>query len=242
MFLFSHTRCRQIPSWGLGTCYNPFRLQRHPAIPWVLPFAVFIALLMAQQVMPVPVWLRLVLPLAAIFAVSRPALRGTPSAPFMSILLGVAVFVIWVGPDVIAPAWRHSVLFDNGIVGHPAGSTPTPAQTDPVFLFWRVAVSVIAVPIVEELFWRGWLMRWLAGNNFESIALGTYVPMAFWLVAILFASEHGSFWDVGLATGIIFNWWMVRTKNLWDCIIAHAVTNGVLAAYVIVGGHWEYWL
>ena len=230
---------------GLG-CYNPIRLFRHPAIPWVLPFAIFIALLMAQQAMPaqvlVPVWMRLVLPLAAILAFSRPVLRVGPSAPLMSILLGLAVFVIWVGPDAIAPAWRHSFLFDNSIVGHPAGSTPAPAQTDPWFLFLRVAVSVVAVPILEELFWRGWLMRWLANRDFTSIPLGTYEVTAFWLVAILFASEHGSFWDVGLLTGIVFNWWMVRTKNLWDCIIAHAVTNGVLAAYVIVGGHWEYWL
>jgi membrane protease YdiL (CAAX protease family) len=59
---------------------------------------------------------------------------------------------------------------------------------------------------------------------------------------VLFASEHGAFWDVGLAAGILYNWWMVRTRSLADCILAHAVTNGCLAAYVLAGGHWQYWL
>ena len=64
--------------------------------------------------------------------------------------------------------------------------------------------------------------------------LGKYVPSAFWIVAVLFASEHGPYWEVGLAAGIIYNWWMVRTRNLADCILAHAVTNGLLAVYVLV--------
>ena len=45
-----------------------------------------------------------------------------------------------------------------------------------------------------------------------------------------------------LAAGIVYNWWIIRTRNLWDCILAHAVTNGVLAVYVIVAGQWQYWL
>ena len=63
--------------------------------------------------------------------------------------------------------------------------------------------------------------------------LGTYVPSVFWIVAVLFASEHGPYWEVGLAAGVIYNWWMVRTQNLADCIVAHAVTNGLLSAYVL---------
>jgi len=216
---------------------------RHPAVPWVLPFVVFVGLLGLQQVVPVPVWLRLVLPLAAILAVSRPALRGRPSQPLLSILLGLVVFVIWVGPDYLFPNWHHFILFDNSVIGHPAGNTPPASKSDPVFLFIRIAISVVAVPILEELFWRGWVMRWLIdSNDFERVPLGKYAPMAFWITALLFASEHGSFWDVGLVTGVIYNAWMVRTRNLWDCILAHAVTNGALAAYVVVAGQWQYWL
>jgi CAAX prenyl protease-like protein len=218
-------------------------LRRHPAVPWILPFLIFIGLLALQQAVSVPVWLRFFVSVAAILAVSRVPLRGGPSKPLLSILVGIAVFVIWVAPDVVAPSWHHFILFDNSIVGHPAGNTPPASKNDPLFLFFRIAISVIAVPILEELFWRGWLMRWIIDPaNFEKVPLGTFQPAAFWLVAILFASEHGSFWDVGLAAGIVYNWWMIRTRNVWDCILAHAVTNAVLAAYVIGAGQWQYWL
>ena len=200
-------------------------------------------MLALQTYVPLPAPLRFAVSMAVILAVSREPLRGRPSSPVLSIVLGLAVFAVWIGPDVIAPAWRTSFLFNNAIVGHPAGNTPPALKNDPVFLFFRIAISVIAVPILEELFWRGWLMRWLIdGVDFRRVPLGKYVPMAFWITAVLFAAEHGSFWDVGLLTGAIYNWWMVRTRNLWDCIIAHAVTNGALAAWVVLAGQWQYWL
>ncbi len=218
-------------------------MRRHPALPYTLPFAVFIALLALNQVFLVPAWLRFTLSMAAILAVSRPVLTGKPSRPLLSILLGLAVFAIWVGPDFLVPSWHHFFLFDNGVVGHPAGNTPPALKNDAVFLVFRILITVVAVPILEELFWRGWLMRYLIDSaHFETVPLGTYAPLAFWAVAALFASEHGSFWDVGLVTGILYNGWMLRTRNLWDCILAHAVTNGVLAAYVILAGQWQYGL
>jgi CAAX prenyl protease-like protein len=218
-------------------------LRRHPAIPFTLPFFVFIVLLSLQHVVPIAAPIRFLISMGAIVAVSREPLRGKPSQPLIAVLLGIAVFAIWVGPDVIAPWWRQSILFNNPLVGHPEGTTPPASKIDPMFLLFRIAISAIAVPILEELFWRGWLMRWLIdAENFERVPLGAYAPRAFWLTAVLFAAEHGSFWDVGLITGIIYNWWMVRTRNLWDCIIAHAVTNGALAAYVVLAGKWQYWL
>ena len=218
-------------------------MRRQAAVPYVLPFLIFIGLLALQQLVPIPAWIRFTIPIAVILAVSRRPLRRGPSKPLLSILIGLAVFILWIAPDRIAPSWHHATLFDNSITGHPAGNTPPALKNDPVFLLFRIAISAIAVPILEELFWRGWLMRWLVDSrDFENVPLGTYAPAAFWLTALLFASEHGSFWDVGLAAGIVYNWWMIRTRNLWDCILAHAVTNGILAAYVIGAGQWQYWL
>jgi hypothetical protein len=200
-------------------------------------------LLALQSVAPVPVSVRFVILAATIVLVSREPLRGRPSSPLLSVLLGLAVFALWVGPDRIAPAWRHTILFTNQIMGHAAATTPPESRADPVFLLFRIAISVVAVPILEELFWRGWLMRWLIDSrDFSRVPLGAYSPSAFWLVAVLFASEHGPYWDVGLLTGIVYNWWMIRTRNVWDCIVAHAVTNAALAAYVVLAGQWQYWL
>ena len=69
----------------------------------------------------------------------------------------------------------------------------------------------IVVPVVEELFWRGWLMRWLVTRTSKQFPSAAYTPFAFWATALLFASEHGPYWDVGLVTGIIYNLWMISS-------------------------------
>jgi CAAX prenyl protease-like protein len=85
-------------------------------------------------------------------------------------------------------------------------------------------------------------MRWLVKEDFLKVPLGAFSATSFWLVAVLFASEHGPYWEVGLAAGIAYNWWIVRTRNLADCILAHAVTNACLSAYVLFAAQWQYWL
>ena len=115
------------------------------------------------------------------------------------------------------------------------------ALHNPWVLAWRTARAALIVPVVEELFWRAWLMRWIINPHFERVPLGAYSIAAFWITALLFASEHGSYWDVGLLTGIVYNLWIVRTKSVADCILMHAVTNVVLSFYVIASGHWQYW-
>jgi CAAX prenyl protease-like protein len=216
--------------------------QRSGALPYVLPFFTFIAFLALQQWVPVPQWVRFLVPLAIILTYSRPVLKGPVVSPALSVVLGIAVFALWVGPDFLFPAWHSHWLFSNSLLGHPASTATAAQKTDRLFLLFRVLSSVVTIPILEELFWRGWLMRWLIDPDFERVPLGEYSAKAFWIVAILFASEHGSFWDVGLLTGAIYNWWMVRTKSLWACIIAHATTNACLALYVLSGDHWIYWL
>ena len=71
--------------------------------------------------------------------------------------------------------------------------------------------------------------------------VGEWDWKAFLIVAALFAAEHGPYWDVGLACGILYNWWMVRTKSLGDLILAHGITNACLSLYVVAAGKWEYW-
>ena len=218
------------------------KLKRWPELGYILPFAVFISFLAIDRYIKVPQAARFVIVLAGLAIFSRGLLPLRPSRWLSSVLLGVAVFFIWIGPDALIPGYRNFILFSNAIVGHPQGATATGDKTSLVFLVFRVLGSVITIPIIEELFWRGWMMRWLVRKDFTSIPVGTWHPEAFWIVAVLFASEHGSYWDVGLVTGAIYNWWSIRTGNLTDCVIAHAVTNACLAAYVIFWNQWQYWL
>lgn len=164
-----------------------------------------------------------------------------PAKPVASIAVGAIVFLLWIAPDLLFPGYRQSVFFSNSVLGHLHSSLhPSELQSTWV-LTWRTIRAVIIVPIVEELFWRAWVMRWIISTDFEKVPLGTYAPLAFWITAILFASEHGPYWDVGLLTGIIYNLWMIRTKSVADCIVMHAVTNGILSGYVIATAQWQYW-
>jgi CAAX prenyl protease-like protein len=173
--------------------------------------------------------------------VSRPVLRFRAAFPLASIGIGIAVFLIWIGPDYLW-GYRHHWLFDNSITGAAASSIAPALRRNVIFVVLRVASSVALVPVLEELFWRGWLMRWLIDKDFLKVPLGTYARTAFWITAVLFATEHGPYWEVGLAAGIVYNWWIVHTRNLADCMLAHAVTNGLLSVYVLTAGQWQYWL
>ncbi len=218
---------------------------RNPTLAYVAPFLLFLVFLGLDGKFGLPAAveypLRVVLLSAAIWFFSRHVLSFKVEKPLLTVAVGIAVFVLWVAPDLLFPGYRTHWLFSNSITG----TAPTPDggyhQLPLLAIVFRVIRAVLIVPIVEELFWRGWLMRWLIKPEFETVPMGSYSAQAFWITAALFAAEHGSFWDVGLVAGAIYNWLMLRTRSLGDCILAHAITNGVLSAYVIAAGKWQYW-
>lgn len=215
-------------------------------IAYVLPFALFLALLAVLPFLPMPqVWgfaLHITVAAAALVVFSRGAVDFGVSRPAGTVLIGVGVFLLWIAPDLLFPGYREHWLFTNTITGAARSTLDQDAHRDALALALRSLRAVAIVPIIEELFWRGWMMRWLIKPAFQTVPLGAWGPRAFWITALLFASEHGSYWDVGLAAGVLYNWWMVRTRRLGDLIWAHAITNACLCAYIITAHKWEYWL
>ena len=216
-----------------------------PAEQYIAPFIAFLILLAVGPKLPIVAsWeaaLR-VLVLGALCVICWPReLPVVPKYAFASAIIGAAVFVLWIAPDLVFPGYRSSALFSNSIVGQPHSSIQPDALRSAWILGWRTARAVVIVPIVEELFWRGWLMRWLIDTDFQKIPVGTYSTFSFWLTAVLFASEHGPYWDVGLITGIIYNLWAMRSHSIADCVLMHAVTNAILSAFVISSAQWQYW-
>lgn len=214
----------------------------HPATAYVAPFAAFLCFLAIKDYLPYEYPVRVIVVSAVLILFSRKVISLRPSRPVASTLFGAILFAVWIGPDLLWPAYRQHWLFHNFILGSAQSSLAGEVRVDPVFLFFRITGTALLVPVIEELFWRAWLMRYLIAADFEKIRLGTYSALSFWLTAVLFATEHGPYWEVGLIAGIAFNWWMIRTRSLGDCILAHGVTNACLAAYVITRGQWQYWL
>lgn len=220
--------------------------RRHPALSYVVPFAAFIGFLVIQDYNPLPPrWEQVfrVLALTAILWVFSQRVIDVRVHHFLlTAVIGVGVFIIWIGPDVLWPGYREHWIFQNSVFGRIKVSISPEARADWIVLAFRTIRAVILVPIIEELFWRMWLMRWLISDRFEEVKPGAYTPRSFWITAALFAAEHGPYWEVGLLAGIAYNWLMIRTKSLGDCILAHAVTNGCLCAYVLATGQWQYWM
>jgi uncharacterized protein len=214
-------------------------------LAWVGPFAVFMAWLAVDKYLPIEnpakEVVRDLVILGAIVGFSRRVLPTRAPHWGASILLGLAVCAMWVAPDALVPGWRDSVIFQNSVTGRLRTSIP-PGELTPLMLALRTARAALLVPVLEELFWRGWLPRWLQDTRFERVPLGQYTPFAFWATALLFAAEHGPFWEVGLLCGVIYNWWMRRTRSLGDLVLTHAVTNAALSAYVIVTKNWPIWM
>jgi CAAX prenyl protease-like protein len=209
------------------------------------PFAVFLLWLAVDKYLPIAnpakELLRDAILVAAIFLFSRSVLPRRATHWMASAALGIAVFAIWIAPDFFVAGWRENPLFQNAVTGRIKTSI-APHELTPLMLVLRTTRAALLVPVIEELFWRGWLPRWIQGTSFSRVPLGQYTPVAFWTTAVLFAAEHGPFWEVGLVTGIIYNWWMRRTRSLGDLMLAHGVTNLALSIYVIRTGNWMFWM
>lgn len=222
-------------------------IARYPVLPWIGPFAVFMLLLVAAPYMPLEQpWesiVRVGILIAALIAFSGKLIASFRVQHwFGSIALGLAVCAMWVAPDLLVPGWRNHWLFQNSITGTITNSITAADLADPLVVTLRMVRATLLVPILEELFWRGWLSRWVVNANWQTVPLGKYTTMAFVATAVLFAMEHGPYWEVGLACGLIYNWWFWKTKSLGDIVLVHAVTNGALSAFVFVTGKYEYWM
>jgi CAAX prenyl protease-like protein len=218
----------------------------HPNVPYIAPFITFMVMLSIQKYLTfLGDWeyaVRVAIVAASIWFFSRRVVDLKVRFLAGSLAIGIGVFLLWIAPDTLFPGWRQHWLFTNSLMGEVKISLNAEQLSSPFLLLFRTLSAALMVPILEELFWRGWLMRWLIDKDFEKVPMGTYDTQSFWIVAALFAVEHGPYWEVGLLTGIIYNWWMIRTKSLGDLIFVHAITNLVLSLYVIWSKKWQFWM
>ncbi len=137
-------------------------MRKSPLLAYAGPFALFMLLLVLSPHAGLPptadLAMRLLLPAAFVWIFSRHLLDWKFANFGGSVLMGVAVFVIWVS-DLLIPGYREHWLFQNSVVGKLQYSVPPAAFLEPLNVVLRVVRAALLVPIVEELFWRGFLMR-----------------------------------------------------------------------------------
>jgi len=210
---------------------------KHPAFPYSFPFVLCLVLIAMREFHPLAVYALYPVQTLAVGASilwvwkRLPSLK--PSHWWGSLVIGILGVVLWIGLDHLFLKHEPGSGFNPWIVDSYALSC--------FLIFFRVAGPTLVIPIMEEIFWRGFLMRYLIQEDFEKIKLGTYTHFSFAVVTGMFALVHGEQWFLGVVVGLLFGGWFVYTKNLGNVIAAHAVTNLLLGLYILQTGHWWFW-
>jgi CAAX prenyl protease-like protein len=158
----------------------------------------------------------------------RPSWRET----LLALAVGLAVFGLWI---VLDAEWMK--------LGDPtAAFMPLDAQgrLDWPLIAVRWIGAALLVPVMEELFWRSFLMRWIERPQFETVAPQRVGVKAVALSTFVFMLAH-TLWLAAVIAGLAYAWLYIRTGKLWVPIVSHAATNGALGVWVVATGNWAFW-
>jgi CAAX prenyl protease-like protein len=215
-----------------------------PALARILPFGLYIVFLaVGPWVAPLlpdarwlyPVQVGCVALALALLAPHFTELRGTwrvSAADWpLALAVGVAVFVIWINLD---QPWAS--------LGTAHGFDPRTAEggIDWPLAGLRIAGAALVVPVMEELFWRSFIMRWIEQSRFLELSPGQVAGRGLLFSSLLFGVEH-NLWFAGIVAGLAYAWLYRRRVNLWTAVIAHAVSNFLLGLWVLYSGNWQFW-
>jgi uncharacterized protein len=160
----------------------------------------------------------------------------TTSNLAIAVAVGLVVWGLWIGLDGLYPELpflkRGSrAAFDVGALA--------PARRL-AFIVVRLFGLVVLVPVIEELFWRSFLMRWLIDPDFHKVPIGRVTLPAAAITSVMFALAHPE-WLPAVITGALWAWLLWRTQSLGACLVSHATANLALGLYIIATGEWKYW-
>jgi len=207
---------------------------------YIAPFGVFMALLVVAGFLPpsAKYWLYpvqtvlcgvLVIWFWSSYGFKAPKMTG------FTLIVAILVLFLWISPQVVL-----------GRPGRFDGFDPSPFRNRPFLYATVVALRfmrlVVVVPFIEEIFWRGFLLRYLIKEDFESVPPGTFTWFSFCATTIGFCAEHQvPDMPAALPAGILFNIVIYRTRSLGSCVLAHAATNLLLGIYIMRTGQWGFW-
>lgn len=158
---------------------------------------------------------------------------GRSAHTFASLLLGGMVFLVWITLD------QSFSLAPSAAAGYDPALFPG-GGVRVAMVAARILGAVVVVPVMEELFWRSFLTRYLISSSFMEVKIGVFTVFSFLATSVLFGLEHNLIL-AGIFAGIVYNAILFYTKSISQCIVSHAFTNALLAGYVLATGKWMFW-
>ena len=212
--------------------------------PYVAPFVLFLLLTGVEgeftRYYPILYTVKIALVgglLLGMRRVSPPEVRPHGNGLGVAVLAGVLLVFAWVWVDQHSP---HLALMGKRVAYDPFRQIGDP-MARAAFLAVRFFGLVVIVPLIEETFYRGFLLRFVTDmDDWRRVPVGTFSPAALAANVVLFALSHPE-WLSAAIFAVAMCGLLARTKNLFACVAAHAVTNLLLGLYVIHTGAWQYW-
>ena len=222
---------------------------KHRWLPFVLPLAVFllvgsleptpanpggqtIGLSISYAAYPWIYTLKIALTLAALLLVRSTFAEFPRHVTPLAIIVGIVGAAVWIG---LSQAFGHSTRSQFNPFAELAGNM---ALTWGFFAL-RLVGLVIIVPLAEELFLRGFMMRFFVAAEWWKVPFGQLNALAIAVGTILPMFSHPGELVAAAVWFSMVTWLMVKTKNFWNCVVAHALTNLLLGIYVVVSGNWH---
>ncbi|MCL2104814.1 MAG: CAAX prenyl protease-related protein [Kiritimatiellaeota bacterium] len=180
----------------------------------------------------------------------------------LALLVGVIVAVVWIvpetpwlgrtAPNVQAFYHRWCIMMPGTFPNYynpdffpalPYGHLSlafSPSEAGWGLTIMKLVGSAGVIAVIEEFFFRGFFYRWLRNAKFWRISLTSFDMHAFWVVVAVFGLEHDR-WLAGMFAGVAYGWLTIRTGDVWAAALSHALTNLLLAVYVIGSGQYGFW-
>jgi uncharacterized protein len=216
------------------------RIKGSPIIIRVLPFAVLAGLTFGQGLFGEAsrYWMYAAKTVAGAWIIwlFRPwiaEMRWRISAEAVGV--GVLVFVIWVGLDSYYPK-----IGGPGVAWNPHAHFGLDSAWAWFFVVVRLLGSSLVVPPIEEVFYRSFLYRYIADQEFEKVPFRHLSWTALLVTAGIFGLAHYE-WLAGILCALLYQALVIRKDRLGDAISAHAITNFLLGIWIVWRGAWQFW-
>jgi len=215
------------------------RVRQDPVVARAAPFLLFIALVILASKVESQ-WVVILRAPTVLLALAwfwrgyselRSPSKASAGDWLLAVTTGFVVFGTWIGFDQ-----------DWAVMSRTSGFAPVRADgsTDWVWGCARLAGFSLVVPLMEELFWRSLVQRWIGQHDFLALEPRKAGWKALLITSVLFALEHER-WLSGFLAGLAYGGLYMRSGNLWVPVLAHAVTNAALGLWILYTQNWQFW-
>jgi uncharacterized protein len=217
------------------------QFEKSPIHARVAPFAIFLVLTFCQGLFGEAgkYWFYIAKTFAGVWLIweMRPLVMEMRWAiSWEAVLVGVAIFALWVGLD----GW-YPRLADPGAGANPFEQFGAVAGLTWLYIAVHIAGMSVIVPPLEEVFYRSFLYRYLVKIDFLALPLGKFHALSFVVTSVLFGLQHPDRWLAGILCGLAYQWLVIRKDRLGDAMTAHAITNFLLGVWIVWKGAWSFW-